>query len=163
LTYYVSNKKMASQSYTFHHNPTDYHGESGHYLTDTDDRIAPSITRRSDRRERRRLQALTPSEEDMYIPSGRYDCEDRAPWRVAAASEVEKLKAEIRELRSTNEQLREQLRDVTTEAVDSREESNDLRRELRKARSIIQRSRKLTVRYKGESIQEFLKDIKGVV
>lgn len=154
---YLSDKKMASQSYTFHHNPTEYHGESDHYLTDRDDdRIAPSITRRSDRRERRRLQALTPGEEEI-------DCEDRAPWRVAAASEVEKLKAEIRELRSTNEQLREQLRDLTTEVVDMRDESNDLRRELRKARSIIQRSRKLTVRYKGESIQEFLKDIKGVV
>ena len=147
---------MASQSYTFHHNPTEYHGESGHYLTDADDRIAPSITRRSDRRERRRLQALTPGEEEI-------DYEDRAPWRVAAASEAEKLKAEIRELRSTNEQLREQLRDLTTEVVDMRDESNELRRELRKARSIIQRSRKLTVRYKGESIQEFLKDIKGVV
>jgi len=171
------------QSYTAHYNPAEiYRTNSGRdYISEwyssppgtpsaigDDERVAPSILRRNNRRARRRLLALTPDEESTDAISrheheDREDREDRAPWRVAAASQVEKLREELLKLRSENEQLKEQLRELTTETVDRREESNDLRRELRKAKSILQRSRKVTIRYRGESIQEFLKDIKTIV
>jgi predicted nuclease with TOPRIM domain len=73
---------------------------------------------------------------------------------------LEELDTELQRLRSENQKLKEQLQEITNEMNDRRKERVDLLRQLRVAKSIIHRSRKVSLRYNGESIKEFLKDIK---